>query len=73
MLAVFPILYVGYKVVRKTRILRPEEVDLAKDLDIIEEYERNYIPKPPAYVLSAFFSCVRRKGFANVCPPFYCF
>lgn len=50
MLAVFPILYVGYKVIRKTKILKPHEVDLVKDLDTIEEYERNYIPQPPAYV-----------------------
>ncbi|KAG5982687.1 hypothetical protein E4U55_001532 [Claviceps digitariae] len=47
MVAVFPILYMGYKVIRKTKIHKPEEVDLHKDLDVIEEYERNYVSKPP--------------------------
>ncbi|KAG5998988.1 hypothetical protein E4U54_002094, partial [Claviceps lovelessii] len=46
MLAVFPILYVGYKVVRKTKIHEPKDVDLYTDLDVIEEYERNYVPQP---------------------------
>ncbi|KAG6277476.1 hypothetical protein E4U47_007169 [Claviceps purpurea] len=46
MLAVFPILYLGYKVVHKTKIYKPEEVELLKDLDTIEEYERLYVSKP---------------------------
>ncbi|KHN97101.1 Amino acid/polyamine transporter I [Metarhizium album ARSEF 1941] len=48
MLALFPALYIGYKLVRKTRILKPEEIDLVRDLDSIEDYERSYIPQPPA-------------------------
>lgn len=47
MVAVFPVLYVGYKIIRKTRIYKPEEVDLQKDQDVLEEYERNYVPQPP--------------------------
>lgn len=47
MIAVFPALYFGYKFVRKTKIHKPEEVDLHKDLDVIAEYERNYVPIPP--------------------------
>lgn len=50
MVGVFPVLYVGWKVIHKTRIYKPEEVDLQKDLDVIEEYERHYIPEPPKYV-----------------------
>ncbi|KPM43679.1 General amino acid permease AGP2 [Neonectria ditissima] len=46
MVGVFPVLYVGWKLIHKTRILKPEEVDLNKDLDMIEEYERNYVPQP---------------------------
>lgn len=45
----FPVLYVGWKIVHRTRIFKPEEVDLRKDLDVIEEYEREYIPHPPKY------------------------
>ncbi|KAG6220503.1 hypothetical protein E4U34_002828 [Claviceps purpurea] len=51
MLAVFPILYLGYKVVHKTKIYKPEEVELLKDLDTIEEYERLYVSKPANQLL----------------------
>ena len=47
MLAVVPILYVGYKFARKTHIWKAEEVDLQKNLDEIAEYERTFIPRPP--------------------------
>ncbi|UKZ76969.1 hypothetical protein TrVFT333_004685 [Trichoderma virens FT-333] len=47
MIFVYPVLYFGYKFVRKTKIHKPEEVDLFKDVDEIEEYQRNYIPTPP--------------------------
>ncbi|KEZ43946.1 hypothetical protein SAPIO_CDS4140 [Scedosporium apiospermum] len=47
MVMAFPVLYVGWKIVHRTRIFKPEEVDLRKDLDVIEEYEREYIPQPP--------------------------
>ncbi|KAL7791568.1 amino acid permease/ SLC12A domain-containing protein [Trichoderma ceciliae] len=47
MIFVYPVLYFGYKFVRKTKILKPEEVDLFEDIDEIEEYQRNYIPSPP--------------------------
>ena len=45
--AVFPILFVGWKLYKKTKWLKPEEVDLRKDLDDIEEYERTYVPREP--------------------------
>ena len=51
MVAVFPILYVGWKFFHKTRIYKPHEVDLRKNLDEVEEYERNYVPSPPGYVV----------------------
>lgn len=47
MIFVYPVLYFGYKFIRKTKIRKPEEIDLFKDLDEIEEYQRNYIPTPP--------------------------
>ncbi|KAK5989684.1 General amino acid permease AGP2 [Cladobotryum mycophilum] len=47
MVAVYPILYFGYKYVRQTKIHAPEEVDLHGGLDEIEEYQANYIPTPP--------------------------
>jgi amino acid transporter len=49
MIFAYPILFFGYKLVRKTKVHKPEEVDLFKGLDEIEEYQRNYIPTPPRY------------------------
>lgn len=46
MIGVFPLLYFGFKFIKKTRIYKPEEVDLKKNLDEVEEYERNYVPIP---------------------------
>lgn len=45
MLFVFPILYMAYKVVHKTKMFKPEEVDLHGELDAIEEYERSFVPQ----------------------------
>lgn len=47
MIGVFPLLYFGWKILKKTRRLRPEEVDLYKDVEEIEEYTRNYTTRPP--------------------------
>lgn len=48
--AAFPILYVAWKAIHRTKIYPPAEVDLQQDLDEVEEYTRNYIPNPPRYV-----------------------
>ncbi len=47
MIGLFPILFVGWKILKKTKWLKPEEVDLYKDVEEIEEYTRNYTPSPP--------------------------
>jgi len=47
MIGVFPILFFGWKFYKKTKWLKPEEVDLRKDMDELEEYERNYVPRQP--------------------------
>jgi amino acid transporter len=44
----FPVLYVGWKIVHKTKIVKPTEIDLRHNLAPIEEYERNYLAQPPA-------------------------
>ncbi|TLS29986.1 hypothetical protein PpBr36_02860 [Pyricularia pennisetigena] len=46
MIVVTPTLFVGWKLFKKTKFLKPEEVDLRKHIDEIEEYERNYVPQP---------------------------
>jgi amino acid transporter len=40
-------MYVGWKLIHKTKIQKPHEVDLTKNLDEVREYEENYVPTPP--------------------------
>lgn len=47
MVGVFPILYFGWKILKGTKVLKPTEVDLYKDVEEIDEYTRNYVPSPP--------------------------
>lgn len=47
MIGVFPVLFVSWKLLRKTKFLKPEEVDLFKDVAEIDDYTRNYVPVPP--------------------------
>ncbi|KAL9038846.1 MAG: hypothetical protein Q9214_005120 [Letrouitia sp. 1 TL-2023] len=47
MIGVFPLLFILWKLLKKTRWVRFEDVDLYKDIEEIEEYHRNYIPTPP--------------------------
>lgn len=71
MIGVFPILFVGWKLVKKTRWLKPEEVDLLRDVPEIEEYTRNYVPRPPRWVLVFslpwYCGCRRWGGSADGC------
>ncbi|KAI9877576.1 MAG: hypothetical protein M1830_003533 [Pleopsidium flavum] len=55
MIGVFPVLFVGWKLLKKTKWYRPEEVDLMRDVEEIEEYTRNYIPRPPRNKFVGFF------------------
>lgn len=46
MIAVCPILFVGWKLIHKTKFKKPTEVDLMQDQDIIAEYERTFVEQP---------------------------
>ncbi|KAG9236966.1 amino acid transporter-like protein [Amylocarpus encephaloides] len=48
MIFVFPIIFVGWKLLKKTKWLKPEEVILrTREVDEIDEYTRNYVERPP--------------------------
>lgn len=47
MIGVFPVLFIGWKFLKRTKWLKAEEVDLLKDLDEIEAYTRDYVEVPP--------------------------
>lgn len=48
MIGIFPVLFLVWKFLKGTKFLKPEEVDLYRDVAEIEEYTREYVPKPPA-------------------------
>lgn len=47
MIGVFPVLFFSWKLLKRTRWLKPEEVDLLKDVAEIEEYTKNFVQQPP--------------------------
>lgn len=46
MIGVCPVLFVVWKIVKKTKFHKAEEIDLHKNLDEVEEYQANYVPTP---------------------------
>ena len=46
MIGVFPVLFTGWKLLKRTKWLKPEEVDLVRDVEEIDEYTRNYVAVP---------------------------
>ncbi|OTB18668.1 hypothetical protein K445DRAFT_314537 [Daldinia sp. EC12] len=58
MVAVFPVLFIGWKLVHKTRHRRPYEVDLLRDVAAVEDYTNKFIPSPPRNSLSKWFNWV---------------
>lgn len=48
MIGVFPVIFVGWKLIKKTKWLKPEEVVLrTSEVDDIDEYTRNYVERLP--------------------------
>jgi len=45
MVFLFPVLFLVWKVIHRTKFYKPAEVDLQQDLAGIEEYTRNYVPE----------------------------
>ena len=50
MIFVFPVLYLGWKFIKKTKWVKSEEADLIGEREEIEEYHREYVPRVPRYV-----------------------
>lgn len=43
MIFLFPVLYFGWKFIKKTKFKRAHELDLQEDLEEIEVYTRNFV------------------------------
>jgi amino acid transporter len=46
MVFLFPIIFIGWKFIKKTKAVPAHEADLVTDLAEIEEYHRNYVETP---------------------------
>lgn len=46
MICVFPVLFISWKLLKRTKWLAPHEVDLFRDLAEIEDYTRDYVHVP---------------------------
>ncbi|OAL50376.1 hypothetical protein IQ07DRAFT_509375 [Pyrenochaeta sp. DS3sAY3a] len=46
MVFLFPVLFIGWKLIKKTKFVKVHEADLVTDLAEIEEYHRTYVEKP---------------------------
>jgi len=48
MIFIFPVVFIGWKITKKTKWLAPSEVILRTyEVDEIEEYTANYVERPP--------------------------
>jgi amino acid transporter len=56
MIFVFPVLYIGWKLIKRTKFIRAAEIDLYQDLDEIEEYTRNFVETPPRNAVDKWFN-----------------
>ncbi|PLB33996.1 putative general amino acid permease (Agp2) [Aspergillus candidus] len=58
MIGVFPILYFGWKIIHRTEVRKPEDVDLVTGLAEVEEYTRNYVHVPSKNPFGRFLDFV---------------
>ncbi|OCK86446.1 amino acid permease [Lepidopterella palustris CBS 459.81] len=56
MIFVFPVLYIGWKIIKRTEFKGPMDIDLQQDLEEIEEYTRNFVPTPDKNVVDKWFN-----------------
>jgi amino acid transporter len=58
MIFVFPVLFIGWKLIKKPKWVKSEDADLYMDLDEIEEYTKNYVETPPRNAFEKWFNWV---------------
>lgn len=70
MIFVFPLLFCGWKLLKKTKWIRAESVDLVKDVAEIEFYTKNYIDVPEKYVILRVLVALSLSGSSFGCKRF---
>jgi amino acid transporter len=56
MIFVFPVLFFGWKLIKRTKWIRADEFDLYQDFDGIEKYTRNFVETPPKNGVDKWFN-----------------
>ncbi|PGH08253.1 hypothetical protein AJ79_06039 [Helicocarpus griseus UAMH5409] len=56
MIGVCPVLFVGWKLIKKSKYLKPHEVDLFRNVAEIDDYTRNFVPTPPKNFVDKYFN-----------------
>ncbi|KAI2603615.1 amino acid permease/ SLC12A domain-containing protein [Hypoxylon sp. NC1633] len=56
MIAICPFLFVGWKLIHKTRFHRAHERDLNRDVAMIEDYTAKFVPTPPRNAFDKWFN-----------------
>ncbi|KAF2725224.1 amino acid transporter [Polychaeton citri CBS 116435] len=54
----FPVLFFGWKIIKKTKWKKPHEVDLKGEVEEIEEYTRNFVPEPSKNAFDKWFNII---------------
>lgn len=57
MIGMCPILFFGWKLIKKTKWKKPREVDLVGEREEIDEYTRNFVQQPYRYVAMSLWHC----------------
>lgn len=56
MIFIFPVLYLGWKFIKRTKFIKAHEVDLYQNVEEIEEYTRNFVPAPDKNAFDKWFN-----------------
>jgi amino acid transporter len=56
MIFIFPVLFLGWKFIKKTKFKRAHEIDLQQDLAEIEHYTANFMPTPDKNAWDKWFN-----------------
>lgn len=61
--ALFPALFFGWKLFKRTKWMKPADVDLKGEVELIDEYTRNFRPEPSKSVFDKWWNII----FGGMC------
>ncbi|KIW52677.1 hypothetical protein PV05_08302 [Exophiala xenobiotica] len=66
MVIVAPILFVGWKVIKRTRVVRPHEADLVWERPIVDAYEASFVTPPVGFWTEMLQLVGMKRGIKDV-------